>query len=449
MSTRGGEARARRLRLLAGWVALSLTVHALLLLVLSSVEHDRGLALELPKEIELGMSEQKSGDPGAAPAPAPAAPPPAPVRPRPPKRPARPQPVDDSAFGQIDAGVAAQPEPDQQERDAAVALGAPGGVDGGAPNVASGSGSSLLGGGLGLGFGSGGFGNGSGGGGPPGAVIGLHADLERIAASSLVLETQALLALIPGWQDVLAGSGLDPANDFTRVFVATPSLERASLLVSARVRGGRRTIAVAVDKLARERGQPAAFADSAGLQVAPWRSRGPTARVAALLGGDQLLIARAPDVARAELVAAALAKRHARQPGMEHASGMAALLAMYEGEAVALSIEGVRVFAPPLARDYVPLGLRISLRRVDEYYAELRLFGYYESAARAAAAAIQLESLRPQWAEHAQVKYLGLQSAIREAQLSTAGATLTLDAKVTLHQTRYLMQAVSRLLQPR
>ena len=448
MSARSDEARARRLRLLAGWVALSLAVHALLFLVLSGFERGRGLELELPREIELGMSELKPGDPGAAPEPAPAAPPPPePVRPARPKHAARPQPLDDGAFA-LDAGVAAQPEPDQQERDAAVALGAPGGVDGGAPNVASGSGSSLLGGGLGLGFGSGGFGNGSGGGGPPGAVIGLHADLERIGASSLVLETQALLALIPGWQDVLAGSGLDPASDFARVFVATPSLERGSLLVSARVRGGRRTIASAVDKLARERGQPAAFADSAGLQVAPWRSRGPTARVAALLGGDQLLIARGPDVARAELVAAALARRHARQPGMEHASGMAALLAMYEGEAVALSIEGVRVFAPPLARDYVPLGLRISLRRVDEYYAELRLFGYYESPARAAAAATQLETLRPQWAEHAQVKYLGLQSAIREAQLSTAGSTLTLDAKVTLHQTRYLMHAVSRLLQP-
>jgi hypothetical protein len=122
---------------------------------------------------------------------------------------------------------------------------------------------------------------------------------------------------------------------------------------------------------------------------------------------------------------------------------------MYEGEAVALSIEGVRVFAPAAMRELAPIGLRISLRRVDEFYAQLRLFGYFESPARATAAAEKLEALRPDWAENSQVKYLGLQSAIRDAQLTTSGATLTIDVTVTLHQTRYLMHAVSRTLQPR
>ena len=261
-----------------------------------------------------------------------------------------------------------------------------------------------------------------------------------------------MLELIPGWQEVLAGSGLDAAGDFARVFVATPSLDRSALLVTARVRGGERTVKAAVSRLALERKQPAPFSDGGvggSVRVAPWRNRGPTERVAALLGGNQLLIARPPDVGRAEAVAAALAQRHARQPGMERATGMAALLAMYEGEAVALSVEGARSFAPASARGYVPLGLRISLRHVDEYNAQLRLFGYYESADRAAAAADRIEALRPELVEHPRSQYLGLQSAIREAKLSLTGSTLTIDTTVTLHQTRYLMHTISRLLKPR
>ncbi len=438
-----------RLRALAATALLSLALHGLVYVLLGGWLSDRSeLALQLPKEIELGLSEQKPGAPGPPGAPPSAAPPPPePTRPKPPPKPKPRVFPDDRAFA-LDAGVA-QPEPDPDGRDAAVALGAENGRDGGAPALASGDGNSLLGGGLGLGFGAGGFGNGSGGGGPAGAVIGLHADLQKIADTSLVLETAALLALIPGWQEVLAGSGLEPTSDFTRLFVATPSLERSSLLVTARVRGGVRTVGTAVQRLARERGQPAAFAERGGMRIAPWRNRGPTERVAALLAGEQLLIARPSDVDRATAVAAALARRHARQPGMERASGTAALLAMYEGEAVALSVEGPRQFAPAAAAQVLPLGLRISIRHVDEYYAELRLFGYYESAARAALAVERIEAARPVLVEHPRSQYLGLQSAIREAVLTRTGSTLTLDAKVTLHQLRYMMHAVSRLLAPR
>jgi hypothetical protein len=449
MSAREDPTPALSPRAFASAVALSLLAHALIFLALGSwPASGDALALELPSAIELGLSEQAPGDPGTPGAPPPAAlPPPEPVRPKPvPKHEPRKAP-DDGAFA-LDAGIARPERDDATSRDAAVALGAEDGVEGGAPALASGSGSSLLGGGLGLGFGAGGFGNGSGGGGPPGAVIGLHADLQRIADTSLVLETPALLALIPGWQEVLAGSGLDPAGDFARVFVATPSLERSSLLVTARVRGSERTVRAAVQRLALERKLPAVFADRAGLRVAPWHSRGPTERVAALAAG-QLLIARPADVGRAEAVAAALARRHARQPGMERATGLAALLAMYEGEAVALSVEGARSFAPAVARDYVPIGLRISLRDVDEFNAQLRLFGYYESAAHAARARERIEALRPAVVEHPRSQYLGLQSAIRDAQLTVDGSTLTIDATVTLHQTRYLMRAVSRILKPR
>src|SRR5205085_2942711 len=94
--------------------------------------------------------------------------------------------------------------------------------------------------GPGLGFGAGGFGEGRGG--PPGVIIGLHADLDQIRNTSLILETRALLDLVPEWERLLQGSGIDPVNDFSRLFVATPNLKRSSLVVSARIKGGADTI---------------------------------------------------------------------------------------------------------------------------------------------------------------------------------------------------------------
>jgi hypothetical protein len=299
---------------------------------------------------------------------------------------------------------------------------------------------------MGLGFGAGGFGSGRGG--PPGAIIGLHADLGRIASTSLILETEPLLGLIPGWQDVLAGSGLDPIADFARVFVATPSLRRSELVVSARVKGGARVIERAVQTLAAERAQEASFADGHGLSAAPWHSRGPTRRVVAQLGGDQVLIARPSDLPRVKGVAAALAARHEGQQGMERAQGPAALLSMQEDEAVALSVEGARLLLPAGA-GFLPLGLRLALHHIDEHYARLRIFGVYESAAAARAAAERIEALRPSASQHARVTYLGLRSAVEEATIAQRDETLTLEARLTLHQTRYLMRMVAKLLQPR
>ena len=377
------------------FLALSLLAHAAILFAMrGQLAHDDDF-LELPDTIELGFDTgtPQPGEPGKAGAPSPAAEQPV-EKPRAPKPVPRPvlRKSDDPNAVAIDAGVPDTLAPADDGK-----AGAAQGIAEGAPAFESGDGQSPLGGGMGLGFGAGGFGTGHGG--PAGAIIGLHADLGRIASTSLVLETEPLLGLIPGWQDVLAGSGLDPLSDFARVFVATPSLRRSELVVSARVKGGARAIEHAVHNLAAERGQAASFADAAGLRAAPWHSRGPTQRVVALLGGEQVLIARRTDLSRVKGVAAALAERHAKQPGMERAAGPSALLAMQEDEAVALSVEGARMLVPAGA-DFLPLGLRLALHHIDEQYARLRIFGVYESPTAAAAAATLIEALRPVTREH-------------------------------------------------
>ena len=47
------------------------------------------------------------------------------------------------------------------------------------------------------------------------------------------------------------------------------------------------------------------------------------------------------------------------------------------------------------------------------------------------------------------MSYLGLRSAIEEAILEQRGDTVTLEAKLTMHQTRYLLAFVNRALAPR
>ena len=428
------------------FIAASIALHALLFFALRSALHATdAFELTLPTSIELGLAEPAPGEPGKAGAPPPAAPKPeAPPKPnKPVHRPVLPRATAASVVI-VDAGVSAT---DSVVVDAAVAAGSEQGAQDGAPAMENGDGVSPLGGGMGLGFGAGGFG--SGGGGPVGAVIGLHADLGRVGDTSLVLETDALLGLIPGWQDVLEGSGLDPVNDLQRVFVATPTLRRQDLVVSARVKGGARSIERAAASLAAGKGGASfAGADASGVRAAPWRSHDATERVVALLDHDQIVIARPSDVARVQVVAAALAKRHAHRPGMERTTGPAALLAMYEDEAVALSVEGTRTLAPAFA-SFLPKGLRLALHHIDEQYAQLRMFGYYESPAAASAALERLTQLRPSMLDHPRVTYLGLRSAIEEATLSQDGPNLTIDARLTLHQTRYLMRMVARLLAPR
>jgi hypothetical protein len=293
-----------------------------------------------------------------------------------------------------------------------------------------------------------GFGDGSGYA-PAGATIALNVDLARVRQTALVLETQALLDIIPEWQKLLAGSGLEPLRDFERVFVASPTLERANVVVSARHHLGRVQLDGAVQRLASEQHQPARFEPREGFPVAPWRNRGPTARVIALTGADQLTITRAGDLTRVLDVAAALARKRAEQ-GFEQREldAQGGLLAMQPREAIALWVEGVSKYVRGEAEG-VPRSLRMSIYHVDQFTTELRVRGQYASPSAAAAAMTAMDALRGRLSDDPSVIYLGLKSAIDRAGITQQGAALALQVRLTLHQTRYLMRYVRRALRPR
>lgn len=435
------------------FLALSLALHLTLFLALGAwLAPPQVLELLPPDEIELGVMD---GDPGEAGEPPPAAPPaPEPekiIKKEKPKPKVKPEPELAASDFAVDAGVPVKEENRATEDDPegateVAAAGAATGDDGALPSDVSGDGLAPLGQGGGMGFGAGGFGTGLGG--PAGAVIGLNVDLKRIRDSSLILEVSSLLELIPEWLQLLDGSGLDALNDFDRIFVASPSLKRSSLVVSGRVRGGQAAITRAVSALARDAGNSAAFKPEGELRVAPWYNRGPTQRVLGATGKDQIVIARPADVSRALAVAAALAVRHGKEKRMERLSGAQALLAMYEGEAAALSIEGVAQYIRG-DKSHAPPGLRLSLHHLDELHAELRGYAYYKTTAQAEAALPVFDALRLSWIDHPQAQYLGLKAALEEAKLAREGKTLTLQATITMHQLRYLLGYVSRALKPR
>ncbi|HKU38319.1 MAG TPA: hypothetical protein VJR89_09230 [Polyangiales bacterium] len=447
------SARAKRI---ASWLIVSLALHALCMVGMTAgVPPAEASLFELPDSVEFGLVDQAPGPEGAP------APPPAPVAAAPVAKPklraARVPHVPAVAEASVpviaDAGAPAQARGEPEESSEAAAV----------------SGLGLFPGGAGDGSGT----QGDGTGGVRGAILALNVDLGRVKDSALLLETQALLDIIPEWQALLAGSGVEPLRDFRRVFVAAPSADRASLVVSAQHALTRARVAQAVSSLAAERGTPAPFQDQAGIAVAAWRNRGPTERVVALTAPDQLLIARPSDLERVLSVARTLGEARKRQGfTAEEIEARGGLLAMQPEEAVALWIEGLSRYVPsaslasrraaPASEDdseesrpsgaslsAVPESVRLSIFRVDQFHTDLRVTGNYGSQRAAAAARDSMEALRRQLSEHPRVIFLGLKSALDAAQIEPVGNTLRLSVRLTLHQTRYLMALVRRALQPR
>jgi hypothetical protein len=429
------DARDRPRTSSVAFMLLSLLLHAAVFFAFVRTASSKSvLELKLPDEVEFGLVEP---DPGSAGAPKAASPeveekPKAVAKPVVLKAP-KPAPAEVSDAIVVDGGV----------KQAEVAEANTAAVD--AESAEPGAGGQGVA-GEGLGFGSGGFGTGKGG--AVGAVIGLYADIDQIKRTALVLETRALLQVVPEWQKLLVGSGIDPMKHLSRVFVATPNLTRADLVVSARFKGGQGLLERGAEQLAQERGQSASFRSESGLKIAPWYSHGPTEREVALVAPNQFVIAKPRDVPRVLAVSAALARRHQKQEHMEHAEGPAALLAMYEGEAAALAVEGARKFVVG-ENESIPLALRISIFYVDEFHTRMHVFGYYESEKAAASALERIDELRHEFANHPRVIYFGLKSALLEAELQRVKDTLELEVILTLHQTRYLLTFVANTLKPR
>jgi hypothetical protein len=284
---------------------------------------------------------------------------------------------------------------------------------------------------------------------PAGATIALNVDMQRIRKTALLLETEALLDVIPEWQMLLAGSGIEPMRDLSRVFVASPTLERSSVVLAADHPLQRERVAAAVSQLAAAQGKSAAFHEQDGYPVASWLNRGPTERSIALTGAQQFAITRTSDLTRVLQVADSLTEiRKGQGVTKRELDKHGGLLAMEDREAVALWVEGAHKY---IRSDSVavPDSVRLSLFPVDQFSTELSVRAQYASGSAASAALELLEAQRHELSEHPRITFLGLKSAVDKAELTQQGSSLRMRVQLTLHQTRYLMGYVTRALKPR
>jgi hypothetical protein len=400
-----------------GW-AISLVLHASIgvLVYATGQAPDYGFEFQLPSVIEIGLTEATEVD--TAPAPEPAA-----------------EPASASASGSgsgLDGGVPydasfveAGPPPDAARRrrrpDAAVEQDA-------GPLVASGEGEgprspvAFL---------------------PAGGQIALRLDIDRVRASPVRAEVERLLAEIPDWQALLGASGVDPVRDLSRVLVATPNLQRSSIVLAGALSSEAASPREIVERMITAAGGTPSWEELDGAVSADWPNPDATPRRVAIVGDRHFVIARGEDLPR--VLAIAAARRAARgEDGEPDVSAADALLALPEGAAISLEIEGARNY---IRRSpcVVPTRLRA---RIEEQGQDVRvsLHAVFPSDDEAASAAQCFDDLRARALGNPFVAFVGMAGPLGALTLDAEGSGLDASTRLSYGQVRRLLDLARGLV---
>lgn len=390
----------------------SVAVHGLLYAVLRWAGTMPGVDFEiaLPSEVEFGMTEP------AAPEPPPSSPP----RAEPPRAPAEPAPLAEAPKPKPkpkpkppDAGVAEAPADEAADRAALPA------AERGQPLLSAYA--------------------------PEGAQIALRLHMGRVRESALAAEVRSLFQAIVDFKMVLEGSGLDPLRDLERLYIATPDLRRANIVIAGQYVGDPDLPQRAVESLAAARGETATFRREGAIRVAPWLNRDETPRVLALIAPQQFAITRSEDLPRVLQVARALAARRAREATRRDPAE--ALLALDDGETLALSVEGARAFVRGNLRG-VPERLEIQVRERAGGSFEVTAQGFFPDERAAEAAAAYWQSVRDRYAGNLLVAAIGLRGPIADTEIEAQDERIELRSHATREQARTVLGFVTNALIP-
>ncbi|HEX7476338.1 MAG TPA: hypothetical protein VF331_00890 [Polyangiales bacterium] len=283
---------------------------------------------------------------------------------------------------------------------------------------------------------------------PAGAQLALRIDMERVRASELAPDVRDMLDAIPDFDAILGGSGVQPVDDLVRLFVASPNLERSSLVMAGSYRGGESVARRAVATLARAHDKPARWRKLHGIAVAPWQNADPTERVLALIGPSLFAITRPDDLPRIIAVAHALAVRDRKKHEPADANAAAeALLAMDDNEAVAFSVENAKSFVRGQV-DQVPERVRISIRFQTDGSIEVASSGAYESQPLAENARVFWQDVRDRFARHPLVALIGMSGALHDTTIQARDAELHARTSLSVDQVRTLLGFLRGALAP-
>jgi hypothetical protein len=391
----------------------SLALHLGGLLGLESLDFDLDVDFEiqLPAEVEFGVTEEiaAAAPPPSAPEPAP----PAPAAPAPGDGPgSRHEAPEPPTPSPADAGVPELPQP-----------ATPTDADAGPPLVARSSvdGPSRL---------------------PPGAQLAMRIDMHRIGESALAPAVREFFRRVPDWYLLLHGSAIDPVEDLDRLFIATPDPRRRSrLVIAGRVRGGEAEMREAVGNLATARGEEARWRSYHGLSVADWRNLDETPRVMALLGPRQFAIAREEDLPALMAMIAARSER-GRDEGLEPAAGADALLSMGEEDALTLEVEGIHAYVRGRV-EHMPTKARVAIREGDPGRIDVEGLAFFPSNEAAEAAQPYWDALRQQIARHPAARLFGVSSIFELAALTVEGDRIRIQTRLTHGQARMVLNQIA------
>ena len=390
-------------------LSLSLALHALVIIAARAVElPDSGFEFTLPSSIELGLAEAtEAALPAAAPSQE--------------EEPAGAGAGSSGSGAQLDGGV---PLPDGGAGDGGVRrrrrrdAGADGGEAIGVASASDGPVAFL----------------------PAGAQIALRVDMDRVRASPLADDVRHLLGLVPEWEMMLSGSEVRPVDDLSRVLVATPNFQRASMVVAGALADGAPDAESVVARMSAAHGQALEWSDEAGVPSASWPALDGAPRRVAVLDPRHFVVSRPDDLPR--VLAIAAARTNAGEP-----SAAEALLAMREREALSVEVEGVAHFIRRTPCPATPTRVRASLVE-DEAGVRVDAEAVFEDAEGADGSRGCLEALRDRYLGIARL--FGFGSALEEATLALDGAQLRAQTTLSIDQlSRLLAMATGALVEQR
>jgi len=270
---------------------------------------------------------------------------------------------------------------------------------------------------------------------PKGSQINIRLDVAQIRASPLSEDARLLLADAPDFRAVIEGSGIDAVRDLDRLYLASPDLRRANVVIAGQHSAQKELPKRAVAALAAAANKPAPWKARAGVNVAPWRNRDDTERVVALLTSDQFVIAPAKDLARVLAVARTLNDGDKRP--LDDA-GKTALLALPEGVAAVLTVYDARRFARGNLRG-VPTHLEVMARIQSDGGVTVSIRGELETEDAADDAVAYWTKLRERFAAHPLVALVGMRTPLISATVKRENREVRIEGALTQQQARTLL----------
>jgi hypothetical protein len=274
---------------------------------------------------------------------------------------------------------------------------------------------------------------------PPGAQLALRVDLDRIRDSPLAPDVSDLLGGIPDVHALLDGSDIDPVRDLSRLFLASPNLQRSRVVLAGKYRGDEALPRNAAENLARARGKALEWQTTGTIPVTNWENQDSTERVLALFGPNLFAITRADDLPRVLGIAQALAQK--RKPARGEASAAEALLAMGEGQLVTFTVENAKLFARG-ATENIPDRLVIAANAPDGTTVRLTSQADFATEAQAERANTFWESMRQRYLRSPLLAILGISGLLERTTLKREGTHLELQSTLQLEEVRLILRFV-------